>query len=171
MDRNAAMASSSSASRFSSSSPRSWDPRLAARPRRNRMSVWSGWSVARGRRIARASANRLPWTSARAVLTRGSDDRWDGPNEGDAGAWTSEGACDGAFDDAGGGASGAAFDEPSGVTSDGVSGRAPDAEPDGSPDAATAGEAENRITRMSVERAVGMTRAKRRAASGCPSLV
>ena len=75
MDRKAAMASSRSASRFSSSTSGSWDPRLAARPRRNRTSVWSGWSGARGRRISRASAKRLRSTSARAVLTRGSEDR------------------------------------------------------------------------------------------------
>ena len=59
MDRNAAMASSRSASRCSSSIVGSWDPRLAARPRRNRTSVWSGWSRARGFRISRASAKRF----------------------------------------------------------------------------------------------------------------
>lgn len=78
------MASSRSASRFSSSSPATCDHRLAAKPRRNRTSVWSGWSGANGRRISKASGKRLRATKIRAVLTRGSEDKCDCP--GDAGA-------------------------------------------------------------------------------------
>ena len=74
--RSAATASSSRAARSPSPAPACCEAPMAARPTRNRTSVRSAWSGASGRRIASASGNRLLSISARASLTRGSEDRW-----------------------------------------------------------------------------------------------
>ena len=72
MDRNAAMASSKSASRCSSPTSGSWDHRLAAKPRRNRTSVWS-WVV--WGQVAAGSARRLVKTVTFDQDPRGIDAR------------------------------------------------------------------------------------------------